>query len=55
MSPKRFVAGGSQPTTDSSPSTKSLRSPKNTVHNAVTVNKIRRVTKNTQKPPVTSK
>ena len=57
-SPKRFVTGIKQPTTDASPSTKTLKSPKNEAKNAVTVNKIRRVTKNTQntqKPPVSTK
>lgn len=49
-SPKRFVTG-KQSAADTSPTTKSLRSPKNEAKNAVTVNKIRRVTKNTQKPP----
>ena len=54
-SPKRFVIGGKQTSSDSLPSPKTLKSPKANNWNAVTVNKIRRVTKKNQKPPVPSK
>ena len=54
-SPKRFVVGGKQASSDASPRTKTIKSPKADNLNAVTVNKIRRITKNNPKPPVIQK